>query len=312
MKEVLSIGGPSKVKKILTDWDESNAKAFDAIKDMVEQETAQTTLKEIIEEDIKKTMSKDLNNLSNWYPAIKDCGIQVPDTLIFEVPEHVTRAFWMERQDEDRAIVADWLKDIYPQIKEMAHPYVFLKNGNFSNKFEAKDCIARAFTLGQVVEAVININYTSMMFGAGGVNELVVREFIGFNQHEIPCIYDGLPFRPEYRVFYDFDKHEVLYSVNYWDWDYCYKRISDNATDKLIFERFYPVIEHQFKWFQQDVENLVAEAMKDVTGLSGQWSVDIMQKSIDNNTDTIVPMLNPDNYWLIDMAIAQNSAYWRG
>lgn len=43
MKEVLSIGGPSKVKKILTDWDESNAKAFDAIKDMVEQETAQTT-----------------------------------------------------------------------------------------------------------------------------------------------------------------------------------------------------------------------------------------------------------------------------
>ncbi len=305
-----------KTDRIIAGWDKENGKAFDTIKKIVESETAHDSLKQIIEDDIKKTMSKDLNNLSHWFPKIKDCGIQVPETLIFDVPENTTRAFWMEKQDRDRAIVTDWLKDIYPQIKEMAHPYVFLKNGNFSNKFEANDCIVKAFTLGQIVEAVININYTSMMFGAGGVNELVAREFIGFDETVVPCIYNGLPFRPEFRVFYDFDTHKVLYSANYWDWDYCHDKITRNMTDKLVYEAMYPLIKEAYNAYHEEVEAMVGEAMKNVTGLTGQWSIDILQKkycrTVDDNGLLCPGEFQKDIYYLIDMAIAQSSAYWKG
>ena len=37
--------------------------------------------------------------------------------------------------------------------------------------------------------------------------------------------------------------------------------------------------------------------MRDVQGLTGQWSVDVL-------------MDEREKFWLIDMAIAQRSAYW--
>ena len=43
--------------------------------------------------------------------------------------------------------------------------------------------------------------------------------------------------------------------------------------------------------------DMVADAMQTVTGLDGPWSIDIMQD-------------DRGNFWLIDMAIAELSAYW--
>ena len=45
------------------------------------------------------------------------------------------------------------------------------------------------------------------------------------------------------------------------------------------------------------VEKMVEAAMQNVTGLEGQWSVDIL-------------MDEECKFWLIDMAVAQRSAYW--
>lgn len=56
-------------------------------------------------------------------------------------------------------------------------------------------------------------------------------------------------------------------------------------------------IEGAFKSEKDRVQAMVETAMKRVTGLAGQWSVDIL-------------MDEGDNLWLIDMAIAQRSAYW--
>ena len=42
---------------------------------------------------------------------------------------------------------------------------------------------------------------------------------------------------------------------------------------------------------------MIANAMRDVQGLAGQWSVDVL-------------MDERGAFWLIDMAIAQRSAYW--
>lgn len=76
----------------------------------------------------------------------------------------------------------------------------------------------------------------------------------------------------------------------------CYPHLHD-ATDKIVFEHERERIEGAFKSEKDRVQAMVETAMKRVTGLAGQWSVDIL-------------MDEGDNLWLIDMAIAQRSAYW--
>ena len=139
-------------------------------------------------------------------------------------------------------------------------------------------------------------NYEAMCCGAEGADEIVVRKFIESPHGTTPCIYNGLPLRSEFRVFYDFDTRKPIFTANYWDYDYVYPHLHD-ATDKIVFEHERERIEGAFKSEKDRVQAMVETAMKRVTGLAGQWSVDIL-------------MDEGDNLWLIDMAIAQRSAYW--
>ena len=70
-----------------------------------------------------------------------------------------------------------------------------------------------------------------------------------------------------------------------------------DATDKIVFEHERERLDRAFEENRERVEAMVGTAMKRVSGLEGQWSVDILM----DETDTL---------WLIDMAIAQRSAYW--
>lgn len=145
---------------------------------------------------------------------------------------------------------------------------------------------------------MININYAALCVGCDGQSEIVFRKRIREPEdHNAYKIYNGMPLRPEFRVFYDFDNRKILYSVNYWDWDYCHEAISRDKSDKLSYEAAYPGIEKFFNEHQKEVEELVNTHMKDVD-LAGIWSVDIMSAN--------------DTYYLIDMARAENSAYWKG
>jgi hypothetical protein len=148
-----------------------------------------------------------------------------------------------------------------------------------------------------MAEAIAQINYASLCVGAGGFSELVVRDYIHCDSRTTPTIYNGLPLVPEFRVFYDFETREPMYTVNYWEYDYVQPNLYA-ATDKIIFEHERERIENAFYGRSDEVELLVARHMRNVDGLSGQWSIDIMLAS--------------DKYWLIDMAQAKNSAYFRG
>lgn len=56
-------------------------------------------------------------------------------------------------------------------------------------------------------------------------------------------------------------------------------------------------LEGVYAHFKDAVQDKVADAMQNVQGLTGQWSVDVL-------------MDEREKFWLIDMAIAQRSAYW--
>ena len=97
-------------------------------------------------------------------------------------------------------------------------------------------------------------------------------------------------------MFYDFDNQRVIFTENYWNYEYVYKNLFD-ITDRIIFDHERERIETSFNDNKSKVEDLVSSSMKNVTGMSGCWSVDIL---MDDNGE----------FWLIDMAIAERSAYW--
>ena len=105
-----------------------------------------------------------------------------------------------------------------------------------------------------------------------------------------------MPLRPEFRVFYDFDTQEPLYTANYWAYEHVYPNLYE-ATDKIIFEHEREHLETVFDAQKDKVQCMVAEAMKNgVDGLSGQWSVDVL-------------LDETGKFWLIDMGLAQMSTY---
>lgn len=243
---------------------------------------------------------KDPNNLSFWFPKIKDCGIAVPKTFIFSPPEKVVEAYFMDDIEKDRETVFEYVKDEILPILPMEMSVLFVKNGTFSNKYDFSDC--RVMKIAQyLTEKIINQNHTAAMYDAGGLSEIVIRGFIGtlpYIRENIPCIYNGMPLRPEFRIFYDFDKKELLYSVNYWDYEYCHEAIERNITDGIVYNEVYPEIEKFYNEHYKEVENMVLKCMENVQ-LTGKWSVDIMYDE------------ESDMYYLIDMAVAEQSAYWK-
>lgn len=213
------------------------------------------------------------NDFSFWYPKIKDCGIPTPLTFYTklpsaeEEPEYVKRlyeAFYMEHPKEDEETVKAYLEErVIPKLKEMGLTgHVFVKNGRFSNKFNANGT-CNLYGLHELYRAIILINYEAICCGAEGADEIVVRKFIESSVGMTPCIYNGLPLRPEFRVFYDFDTREPIFTANYWDYDYVYPHLY-HATDKIVFEHERERLEGVYAHFKDAVQDKVADAMRDV------------------------------------------------
>lgn len=238
---------------------------------------------------------KYMNDFSFWFPKVQNCEIKVPKTIMFKTPEELHRHFFMDNYKEDYKLIGDWVKrEVMPVLEKEHMQIVFIKNAVFSNKFDASTCFVNMETL---INGVVNLNYAALCVGADGFTELVVRERIRHDASRTPCIYNGLPLRTEFRVFYDFDSNKVLYTANYWDYEYVYRNLYDR-TDKIILDHMRNEIETSFNTRKAEVEKLVADNMKKVQGLSGKWSVDILLSDTDNS------------YWLIDMAVAEQSTYW--
>ena len=241
------------------------------------------------------------NNFSFWFPKIESCGIPVPKSVIIQLPDEIIRSLFLEREGDDDRITDFVRNTVIPTIPKDWHP-VFIKNGCFSNKFDFRYCCIQP-TLHRLVTSIEAINQDALCFDTDGESELVIREYLmpyHYDDDELGIkmysIYNGMPLRPEIRVFYDFDHHKALYAVNYWDWGYCHDRICErDCTDALAYEAAYPVLDRFFKENGDKAMALLDEHLKKVD-LPGIWSVDLMW--------------HEGQFWLIDMAVGHRSAYF--
>lgn len=252
-------------------------------------------------EKFQRGSRSEQNCFSFWWEKVKDCGIPVPQTVVVQTPEDLRKHFCLDNYDEDMAAIKRWVKEaVEPALEAspLKNHLLFVKNSLFSNKFDARYCMARPGE--DLAWHITNIQYAAMCcmgFGPTGENEFVFREQIRHNHWETPCIYGGLPLRAEFRVFYDFDAHKVIFTANYWDYDYCYPHLYDR-TDRIVFDAMRKEIEEKFQMHREKIESLVEKHMKNVEGLTGPWSVDILLNEATHAA------------YLIDMAVAEESAYW--
>lgn len=256
-------------------------------------------------------LRSDLNNMSKWLSAITPDDsevrkLRIPKTVIIQVPDDICQCFFMERKGDQDSIIRFVKDKVMPEAEKSGiYPNIFMKNGGFSNKYKFNLCVPGADAVQMAIN-LININYDALCFDADGFTEVCLRELIPHNEKTVPCIYNGMPLRPEFRVFYDFDQHKPLYVVNYWDWNYCHDAISRDCTDKIVYEARYPQILEQYNLRKDDVMAMVAADMAGVTGLKGIWSVDVMYCEQQEHEW----QRQYEGYWLIDMAIGNRSAYW--
>lgn len=233
------------------------------------------------------------NNFSYWAPKL---GPLVGQYILFMLPDWFLDAY-TSGNIADRDKISTYVGEHITPIVQQAFPTgeCFMKNGCYSGKFSFdKSCHLTDLSNESIVEHLLSLEYDALMYETYGDLELVFRPYIHPKQNT-PTIYGGMPLRVELRAFYDFDKRKYMYDEFYWDWDYCHDKLDEH--DKRVFEQSYDSIKLEFEKNRNQIKKFLKESLKDVE-LTGKWSVDVL--------------VGPKgNYHIIDMAIAERSAYWK-
>ncbi len=255
------------------------------------------------------------NSMGYWLPrmaeAIKNQSFfKIPDTTIIKVPLcllQLTRLEYGELNRTTLDIVDEYCKAVFGLEEDKSY---FIKTGTYSSKYDFRNAkVTGAKEVRELGEYLLFIHYQALqmaqpltnpcIYGVSTTNEWVVRDFIPDKENN-PCIYKGMPLHTEYRVFVDFDDNSVLGINPYWDpmvMKNHFERKSE--TDPHAFHDYTIYAAHEEKLMnryhanKQKVINAIHDMLPDAE-LTGQWSIDVMQ--------------NGDDFYIIDMALAQNSA----
>lgn len=253
-----------------------------------------------IQKKMFKKSKSNPNNMSYWLPKVIDCGIKSPETIIY--PLNLNQFEWFgsdSYSEEDIKSMGECLKEYLVNNNFNINRDLFIKTGNFSNKFDFKTC--KVTNLDNIGQQFLDIYYAAMLVGAGHNTELVFREYIK-NDVEKSTIYNGMPLNTEFRIFYNFDTCEVLGVFNYWDTDVVceslkkkFKYDKEAVKDYDSFMDASVKIVAEFEELKDKAKNLVKDCMPNVE-LQGAWSIDLMYVN--------------NEFYLIDMALAEQSYFF--
>lgn len=230
----------------------------------------------------------NLENMSYWFPKISKANINGYSSLKLPLTKIIQLDFenwnWLRTDNYTEEAVYSFNNYL---LKELGDFYkdepLFMKTGIFSNKFDFKcTFIDNPSTIGR---KFLDMFYTSMVYGADNTAEVVFRTLIKDIDNK-PTIYNGMPLKTEYRVFYDFDVKDSVGVSNYWHPDLM--EINLKGLDKEIYLKEKDNLVSEYESHKLSVVNEVIVFMESCEGLTGKWSIDVMK--------------NGDDYWLIDMA----------
>lgn len=259
-----------------------------------------------------KILDNNMNQMGYWLPKAAEISpFKIPDTKILKVTLSLLqlgRVFeYSELTPTTFKIINEYCKKVFEL--DLNGTY-FIKNGVFSSKFDFRN--AKVTTPQEVAELGQYLFYihqqacqmasllnNKSIYGCGTTNEWIVREYIESPVKE--TIYMGLPLNAEYRIFVDFDTKSILSDNQYWNKEVMNKRFEENRNghdmhDIITYNMASERLEKTYNENIGKVKEMVQELLNNNIEMTGQWSVDIMQ--VENN------------FYLIDMALAENSFYY--
>lgn len=264
-----------------------------------------------------ETLGCNRNSIGNWLPQLVRANaghnfFKIPSTKIIKVPMtllQLTRQPYQDLTATTKAILNDFVFKAFELDKNGDY---FVKTGTHSSKFDFRNARVREpKEVRELGEYLLFIHHQALrmagpltqpsVYGVSTTNEWVVREFIK-DKEDNPTIYHGMPLHTEFRVFVDCDSDEVLSVENYWKPEVMTARFAerrgngiDDKHDAVTYAMNMERLCKRYKDNKKAVCDHIAEILPGLN-LSGQWSIDVM--------------MNGDDFWLIDMAVAENSAYY--
>lgn len=262
----------------------------------------------------------DLNpaGMGRWLPALVKVNegrgfFRIPKTTIARAPMTLLQLSRVDYESLTAAtldVVDRWAQAAFRLDPDDSY---FIKTGTFSSKYDYRNAhVTGPHEVMQIGEYLLYIQSQAVgmagplnepaMYGASTTNEMAVREHIP-DRLGLPTIYMGLPLRCEYRCFIDCDTKELLGIHPYWDPKVMNHRFrdwpdSDNPHmrhDAVTYKLREPSLMREYEATKSLVAAHIGELLPGLD-LAGQWSLDVMKDG--------------DDYWLIDMAPAERSAYY--
>lgn len=275
-------------------------------------------------------IDRNQNSMGNWLPylvtpVISRGFFRIPRTRIAKLPITVMQLMreyeYMNLNRATLDVIDLWCQEIFDLHPDQEY---FIKTGTHCSKFDFRNAkVAGAKEVRELGEYLLYLHMQDLrmaqynlsgrnqpvIYGVSTTTEWVVREFIPDAENNT-TIYHGLPLHTEYRVFVDFDTDTVLGIHNYWDPDVMLSHFAKRAAHPLPDGQQDVDALHDFVTYKANMGRLtsryeankelvvekVREFLPDVP-LTGQWSMDIMQ--------------NGGDFWIIDMARAENSAFYK-
>lgn len=257
------------------------------------------------------------NSMGHWLPQLAEAMkhqdfFKIPKTTIIKVPLpllQLTRLDYAGLTKTTIEIVDRFCQNVFSLDENKDY---FIKTGTYSSKFDFRNAhVHGAKEVWELGEYLLFIHHQACqmasplnnvcIYGVSTTNEWVVREFITDKENN-PCIYKGLPLHTEYRIFVDLDTKEVLGMNPYRDPEVMMKKFSNPESsdsphqfhDYITYCAHEKILMNRYEENKERVKRHVKSLLADIDGLTGQWSIDIMQ--------------NKDDFWIIDMALAKDSA----
>lgn len=276
-----------------------------------------------LDEILYAVLGQNPNSMEHWLPqaaqaAWKSRSFRIPNTTFVQVPLPVLQMSRLQYEKLNRTtldIIDRWAEQVFNL--QTTNDY-FVKTGVFSSKFDFRNAHVpsgpEVLELGEYLICIANQAsqmagpfMTTSIYGAATSRTWAVREWIPDKENN-PTIYRGLPLRTEYRCFVDFDTKELLCVAPYWDPDTMKRRFGhssdsdepDMQHDYIIYSLHEKTLMERFEAHKSDIATRMQSfidtnaELKELNGLTGQWSVDVME--------------NGSDYYLIDMATADTSA----
>lgn len=264
------------------------------------------------------------NSMGHWFPPLVQAAMgqdffRIPKTTLIQVPMpllQLTRLDYMLLTPATMHVVDEYCRQVFGLKPDGDY---FIRTGTHSSKFDFRN--AHVYGPEEVAELgqylLYNHNAGLMMagplcqpsiYGMATTREWCVREFIpDHDQPANPTIYKGLPLRTEIRAFVDMDQKKVIGMAPYWDPALMKQRFGheDDADSPHQIHDYiiYNMHEHVLMGRYRAAEGRVREELEKMLPhmeLSGQWSIDIMMNGKDAD--------GKEEFWIIDMALAENSA----